>query len=76
METIGDRIKRERTKRQWNQRDLARHAEVDNAWISRLESGEAHNLSLQAAKRIAVALGVSLDYLAGIATKRDTQQIV
>src|SRR2546426_12785828 len=64
--TLGERIKRLRERRGWNQRELARRAQVDHAWIYRLENGERHNISLDAAKRLATALGVSLDVLAGM----------
>src|SRR6266851_557238 len=64
--TLGERIKRLRERRGWNQRELARRAQVDNAWIHRLENGERHNISLDAAKRLATTLGVSLDVLAGM----------
>jgi|RhiMethySRZTD1v2_1073278.scaffolds.fasta_scaffold778643_2 transcriptional regulator with XRE-family HTH domain len=64
--TLGERIKRLRERRDWNQRELARRAQVDHAWIYRLENGERHNISLEAAKRLATALGVSLDVLAGM----------
>lgn len=64
--TLGDRIKTYREKKGWNQRELARQARVDHAWIYRLESGERNNISLEAAKRLAQALGVTVDYLAGM----------
>lgn len=64
--TFGERITRLRERRGWNQRELARRAQVDHAWIYRLENGERHNISLEAAKRLATALGVSLDVLAGM----------
>ena len=63
---IGERIKLYREKKGWNQRELARQAQVDHAWIYRLETGERNNISLEAAKRLAKALGVTLDYLAGM----------
>lgn len=68
MAHIGERIRKAREKRGWNQRELARHAQVNHAWIARLETGERHNISLEAAGRLAVALGITLDYLAGITT--------
>lgn len=68
---LGDRIRVYREKKGWNQRELARQARVDHAWISRVESGERNNLSLDAAKRIALALGVTVDYLAGIYDEQD-----
>jgi transcriptional regulator with XRE-family HTH domain len=74
--TLGERIKRLRERYGWNQRELARRAQVDHAWIYRLENGERHNISLDAAKRLATALGVSLDVLAGMheALERDEEE--
>lgn len=66
MEHLGARLKKARERRGWTLRELAQQAQVNYAWISRLESGERHNVSLQAGARMAVALGVTLDYLAGI----------
>ena len=63
---LGQRLKILRDKHGWNQRELARRAQVDHAWINRLETGERHNISLEAAKRLALTLGVSLDVLAGM----------
>jgi transcriptional regulator with XRE-family HTH domain len=65
-ETMGDRIKRWRLRKGWTQRELARATGLDNSWINRLESGEKTNISLEGAKRICQALGISLDYLAGV----------
>ena len=65
---IGAKIKHHRESRGWTLRDLARFSRVDHAWLCRLESGERHNMSLQAAARVAQALGVSVDYLAGLTT--------
>ena len=63
---IGARIQRYRHQRGWTLRELGMYAKIDFAWISRLESGEKHNISLESATRLAQALGVSLDYLAGL----------
>jgi transcriptional regulator with XRE-family HTH domain len=62
---VGARIKRQRERKGWSQRELARRAAVDVSWISRLESGERTGASFAVMTRIAVALDVSLDYLAG-----------
>jgi transcriptional regulator with XRE-family HTH domain len=64
-ETMGDRIKKWRLKKGWSQRELARATRLDVSWISRLESDERANISLDGARRICEALGISLDYLAG-----------
>jgi len=66
MATLGDRIKTMREKRQLSQRELAKRAGIDHAWIARLEAGERHNISLAAARRLAEVLQVSVDYLAGM----------
>lgn len=71
--TLGDRIKKLRTRRGWSTRDLAKLARVDYSWINRLETGDRHNISLEAASRLALTLGVSLDYLAGL-TRQETPQ--
>src|SRR5215471_6077764 len=62
---LGTRLRQIRLARGWSQRDMARICGVDHAWISRLEAGERHNISLAAAMKIAKCAGVSLDYLAG-----------
>jgi transcriptional regulator with XRE-family HTH domain len=62
--SFGDRMRLRRQERGWTQLELAKRAEIDPAWISRLESGERTNISLKAARSIARALQVSLDYLA------------
>jgi ribosome-binding protein aMBF1 (putative translation factor) len=62
--SFGDRMRQRRLDRGWSQMELAKRAEIDPGWISRLESGERQNISLVAARRIARALQVSLDYLA------------
>ena len=66
MDDFGTRIKKHRERRGWTMRELARIAHVDASWICRLETGERRNISLEAATRLALALGVSVDYLAGI----------
>jgi transcriptional regulator with XRE-family HTH domain len=66
MSTFADRVRHARSKRGLSQRDLAKQAQIDHAWVSRLEAGERNNISLLAAKRLAEALQVSLDYLAGM----------
>ena len=64
--TLGERIHKFRLQRGWTLRVLAKLSRVDHAWISRVETGERSNISLEAAMRVAQALGVSLDYLAGL----------
>lgn len=66
MSTFADRLRLSREKRGLSQRDLAKQAHIDHAWVSRIEAGERNNISLMAAKRIAEVLHVSLDYLTGM----------
>lgn len=63
---LGERLHAWREKKGWGLRDLARASGVDVSLISRLESGERQSVSLDAAMKLARALGLSLDYLAGM----------
>lgn len=73
--TFGDRMRLEREAQGWSKRALARHSQVDIGWISRVENGERHNFSWAVAIRIAEALGVSLDYLAGRSSQRTLTEV-
>jgi len=53
-----------REKKEWSQTDLADKSTVSRVMIGKYERGEAVP-SIEAAKKIADALGVSLDYLVG-----------
>lgn len=65
MEVFGARLKQAREHLGWNQSELARRAGVPSAVLSRLESGARAGLTLEVARRLARALGVGLDTLAG-----------
>ena len=65
MEIFCTRLKAQREGRGWNQSELARRAGVPSQVISRLESGARAGLTLDVARRLARALGVGLDALAG-----------
>jgi transcriptional regulator with XRE-family HTH domain len=67
---LGEKLKLLREIRGLTYRQLGEQAQVDHAWIYRLERGQGHNLSLEAGKRLALALGVTLDYLAGMDEER------
>ena len=71
---LGERMRKAREQRGWSQRDLARNAHVNHAWISRIESGQRYNISLEAATKIARTLGLSLDYLAGVVAKKEVME--
>jgi transcriptional regulator with XRE-family HTH domain len=53
-----------REQKGWSQSDLATHSNVSRVMIGKYERGEAIP-SIEAAKKIADAFGVSLDYLVG-----------
>ncbi len=60
--TLGKRILGLRTRRGWNQKELARRARLRPARLSTLESG-AKRPNVEELARLAEALGVSLDEL-------------
>jgi len=64
--TMGERIKTTRRKRGWSQRELARRARVRQATISELEAGMQTETRTDILRRLAQALGVTMDYLAGM----------
>src|SRR5262249_4463674 len=63
--TLGDRIKRERIRKGWGVRELARLAGVRYALISELETGKKADTTGRNLKRLARVLGVTTDYLIG-----------
>lgn len=62
---FGNLIRLRREELGLSQNELAKRAEVNQTWISRLERGENYNISLRAARRIAKVLGLSGDDLLG-----------
>ena len=65
--TIGERIAQLRSKKQMSQTALAREASIPLSTINMLEAGvrSGEGLSVKTARKIANALGVTLDYLCG-----------
>ncbi len=64
--TIGERVAERRHKKQWSQVDLARESGVPQATISRLEQGKRPAPGPELLRKLAVALGVSVDWLIGM----------
>lgn len=64
--TLGERIKRIRERRNLSQNELSRQSGVRQALISELESGKKQDTTGGALRRIALTLGVSVDYLVGM----------
>ena len=69
--TLGERLKVLREKRGLGIRELARVANVRHATLSQLERGIRADVTTETAKRIARALGVSVDYLIGMYEDED-----
>ena len=62
---LGQRIRQARERKGWSQRALARQAGVRHAIISELETGKKTDTIGVILKRLARALGVSVDFLLG-----------
>lgn len=60
---LGQKLKLLREERGMNQSELAEASGVNQATISRIESGEMHQLKSDALKRLARVLGVTIDSL-------------
>jgi len=69
---LGDRLRRERLRKGWGVRELARLSGVRYALISELETGKKDDTTGRNLKRLARVLGVSVDYLLG--TFEDNEQ--
>ena len=63
MSPLGLRIKELRTAKGWSQRQLAQIAEVRQATVSHLESGNVQTVDLSVLERLAKALRVDAGYL-------------
>ena len=66
MSSLGDRMKRLRTRKGLSLRQLEALSGVSRGLLSKLERGQRPEVSLHVAMAIARALGVTLDYLAGM----------
>ena len=63
--TFGQRLRQFRELAKMSQSELARRANIPQPVISDVESGRQKSVTLDTARRIARALGVTLDLLAG-----------
>lgn len=67
-DSVGERLKRLRHSRGFTLRQLAELAQVPQSTLSAVETGAraGSKLTLETGKRIARALGVTLDFLSGM----------
>ena len=65
QETLADRVQRSRRALGMTKAELASSAKLPRAPISRYEKKQTKDMSLRILKKLANALGVSADYLAG-----------
>jgi transcriptional regulator with XRE-family HTH domain len=63
--SLAEHLKRARENKGWSQRELGRQAGVRYPSISELENGIRTSMSTDTAKKLARALGVSIDHLVG-----------
>ena len=69
--TFGERLRQFRELAKMSQSELARRANIPQPVVSDVESGRQKSVNLDTAKRIARALGVTLDFLAGMGEDED-----
>ena len=63
MTTLSERLKELRGRNNFNQRELAKRAGVNQAAVSRIENGKLSDPKMGLLKKLAECLGVSVDYL-------------
>ena len=63
--SLGERLKNRRQELRLSQQGLSDMTGVRRATISELESGKQQGMTVDTAKALARALGVSIDYLVG-----------
>jgi Predicted transcriptional regulators len=66
MTTFGQRVQSARERRGLSQTQLALRSGVPQATVSRIESGIRAGTGVAVLKKLALALGVSVDYLVGM----------
>jgi transcriptional regulator with XRE-family HTH domain len=73
MATLGERIKALRLRQGLTQSELAERCKITQAAVSRLESGSMKDVETAIAKRLARALGTSVDHLIGTFEDEDAE---
>jgi transcriptional regulator with XRE-family HTH domain len=72
--TFGQRLRQFRELAKMSQSELARRANIPQPVVSDVESGRQKSVNLDTARRIARALGITLDMLAGPEDEADANQ--
>lgn len=62
---LGAKVKERRLKLGWKQVTLAKQADIPQATVSRIERGEVTQPKMGQLKKLAEALGTTIDYLVG-----------
>jgi len=75
MELVGVRVRERRVHKGWSPYDLARESRVSQATIWRLENGAKRRVDIGVVRRLALALGTSVDYLIGLYDLERSRQL-
>jgi transcriptional regulator with XRE-family HTH domain len=75
MASMAEKIKGARRLRRLTQLELAERAGVAQSVVSKLERGTLTNPSTDVLRRLARALNVSMDYLAGLYDEVETASV-
>ena len=74
--SLGEKVKELREKKGMNQKELSEASGITQATISRIEKGKVNQLKSEALKRLADALGSTIDYLVDKADKLTPNDIL
>jgi transcriptional regulator with XRE-family HTH domain len=74
--SLEEKVRQLREKCGMNQKQLAEASDITQATISRIESGQVKELKSEALKRLASALGVTVDYLVDKTSRLTPNDIV
>jgi len=74
--SLQERVKECREKKGMNQKQLAEASGITQATISRIESGDVEQVKSEALRKLAEALGVTVDYLVGKTDKLSPNDVL
>jgi len=69
--TLGQRLFQQRKRRQLTQQELADLAGVSQGMVARIEKGNVLDPSMTVVRKLALALGITSDYLIGMYDQMD-----